>query len=72
MISAMKKMDNGNLELTITVDRKTVKSAYQKTLKELAAKTEIKGFRKGKAPVKMVEENLGKNKIQLKTYIPMI
>ncbi|MBU3956897.1 hypothetical protein KKI19_01255 [Patescibacteria group bacterium] len=75
MISALNKQTNGTLELTITIPKKRVTTAYEKTLRQLAKDAEIKGFRKGKAPLKKVEEKIGKTKIYeevLKTLIPEV
>lgn len=75
MISALNKQTDGTLELTITVPKKRVAAAYKKTLSQLVKETEIKGFRKGKAPPKKVEEKIGKTKIfeeVLKTLIPEV
>ncbi len=75
MISALNKQTDGTLELTITVPKKRVTTAYKKTLSQLAKEAEIKGFRKGKAPLKKVEEQIGKTKIYeevLKTLIPEV
>ena len=60
MISALNRLASGTIELTITIPWQRVKIAYEKTLAASAKKTEIKGFRKGKAPQKLVEEKLGK------------
>lgn len=75
MISALNKQTDGTIELTITVPQKRVSEAYEKTLRQLAKETEINGFRKGKAPLKKVEEKIGKTKIYeevLKTLIPEV
>jgi FKBP-type peptidyl-prolyl cis-trans isomerase (trigger factor) len=75
MTSALNKQTDGTLELTITVPKKRVTEAYQKALARLAKEAELKGFRKGKAPLKKVEEKLGKTKIYeevLKTLIPEV
>lgn len=75
MISALNKQPDGTIELTITVPQKRVSEAYEKTLRQLAKETEINGFRKGKAPLKKVEEKIGKTKIYeevLKTLIPEV
>lgn len=72
MISALNKLPDQTLELTITIPRKRIKEAYQKTLSKMAKKTEIKGFRQGKAPLKLVEEKLGKSAVYeeiLKTLV---
>ncbi len=75
MISALNKQTDGTLELTITIPKKRVAAAYKKTLNLLAKETEVKGFRKGKAPLKKVEEKIGKTKIYeevLKFLIPEV
>lgn len=63
MISAIQKQPDGSVELTVTIPQKQVQSAYQKALAEFTRQAEIKGFRKGKAPAKLVEEKIGKTKI---------
>lgn len=68
-------LDNGNLEIKFTIPWETVSAHYQKTLKSLAAKAKIKGFRPGKAPANLVEKSLGKEKIYqelLKTLLTEI
>ena len=66
MISALNRLDNGTLELTITIPWTKVSEAYQKVLTDSALEINIKGFRKGKAPLKMVEEKLGKQHLSKK------
>lgn len=63
MISALSKKPDGTIELTITIPKKRVATAYEKTLEQLIKQTTVNGFRKGKAPKKKVEEKIGKNKI---------
>lgn len=75
MISALNRLADGTIELTITIPTSRVKAAYQKTLMQLAGKAEIKGFRKGKAPLKLVEEKIGQqtlNEEVLKALIPEV
>lgn len=60
MISALNKLSDGTIELTITIPWKRVEDSYQKTLAKLAQNVTIKGFRKGKAPLKRAEQKLGK------------
>lgn len=47
----------------ILIPRTEVQKAYQKRLAVLVNQAEIKGFRKGKVPAKLVEEKVGKSKI---------
>jgi len=75
MISAINKLPDGTIELAITVPWKRVHNSYQKTLTDLTQKSQLKGFRKGKAPKKIVEEQLGKSAIYeevLKTLVPHV
>lgn len=57
------KTNTGEIQLTITIPWTDVNKAYQEAVDELAAKTEIAGFRKGKAPRELIEEKTDKNKI---------
>jgi FKBP-type peptidyl-prolyl cis-trans isomerase (trigger factor) len=75
MISTLNRLPNGNIELTITIPWKRVKSGYEKVLEKFVKQTEIKGFRKGKAPKKLVEEKVGKETLYeetLKDLIPQV
>lgn len=75
MISALNKQADGTLELTITVPKERVTAGYKKALDQFIKETEIKGFRKGKAPRKKVEEKVTKTKIYeevLRSLIPEV
>jgi len=50
-------------ELEFSIAWNKVKKQYQQTLKQLAKKAEIKGFRKGQAPLNIVEESTDKGKL---------
>ncbi|MGB9911081.1 MAG: trigger factor [Microgenomates group bacterium] len=63
MTSTLKRLQNGNIKVKISFPWQEVKNFYQKALKKLQATTTIKGFRRGKAPLKVVEEKLGKETI---------
>lgn len=66
---------DGTLELTMTVPWSDVAKTFEHVKTELAQKTEVAGFRKGKAPQKMVEEKLDESKIYedvLQHLIPQI
>lgn len=72
--SALARQPDGGLELTITIGRNQVKKAYERALENLTQETEIKGFRKGKAPWQIVEKTVGKERIYeevLKNLIPL-
>jgi len=60
-------------ELEFSIPWDTVKKTYDETLKKVAQEAEIKGFRKGKAPISAVEKNIDKNKLYnevLKNLLP--
>lgn len=46
--------------LTATISQEEVKKAYNKALEKIAQEVEIKGFRKGKAPISLVEKEVDK------------
>jgi len=50
-------------ELEFSIAWNKVKKQYQKTLKQLAKDAEIKGFRKGQAPLNVIEQNTDKSKL---------
>jgi FKBP-type peptidyl-prolyl cis-trans isomerase (trigger factor) len=73
MNTTVKKLDNGNTELTITIPWTLVKETYNTVVEDIVKETELSGFRKGKAPRSAVEESLDKNKTYeevLKRLIP--
>ncbi len=60
-------------ELEFTIPWAKVKKTYDQVLKQTVEQTEIKGFRKGKAPKDLVEKSLDKQKIYqevLKNLLP--
>ncbi len=72
MISALNRKPDNTIELTITIPKKRVASAYEKVLDQFIKQTIVKGFRKGKAPRKKVEEEVGKTKINEETLKALI
>lgn len=54
-----KNIDSSTIELTITIPRDSFEQSYGNALKQKASEVSIKGFRKGKVPANMVEEELG-------------
>lgn len=75
MISALNQLADGTVEITITVPQGRVASSYQKTLQALAKEVQIKGFRRGKAPLALAEKEIQKTRIYeevLKTLIPEV
>jgi len=75
MTSALNRLENGNLELTINIPWPRIKTSYQQVLEKLTKETTLKGFRQGKAPIKLVEKKIGKDKLYqetLKEILPQI
>jgi FKBP-type peptidyl-prolyl cis-trans isomerase (trigger factor) len=75
MTSALNRLENGNLELTINIPWKRIKTSSQQILEKLAKETVLKGFRQGKAPIELVEKQIGKEKLYqetLKEILPQI
>ncbi len=55
---------DGTIELRITLYWKDIQAEWGKAVQAMAANVNLPGFRKGKAPVKLVEERLDKAKIK--------
>lgn len=73
MTVAVNRLANGTIELTITIPWSDVKTTYDKVVEEFGREAELPGFRKGKAPRKLIEEKLDKTKVYeevLKQIIP--
>jgi FKBP-type peptidyl-prolyl cis-trans isomerase (trigger factor) len=66
MISKIDKLPDGTIKLTITIPLKRIEKLYQKKLTALAKEVEVRGFRKGQAPKKLVEENIDQTKVNEK------
>lgn len=63
MFSKLQKLPDKSLELTITIPWPEVKITFEKVMEEVVKTAELPGFRKGKAPRKLVEEKIEKNKV---------
>ena len=59
----VKELENSQVELEITVPAAELDKAYEAAYKKVAAKVNIPGFRKGKAPKKIVERTVGQEYI---------
>lgn len=73
MISAIQKKEDKTIELTITIPAIDVKKAWEKIVEEMVKHTELPGFRKGKAPKKLIEDKLDIERIReetLRTLLP--
>jgi len=56
-----KKIDDYNIELTVTVDAPEFSKAIKRAAKELGERVNIRGFRKGKVPFAVLEQHIGKD-----------
>lgn len=73
MISALTKQEDGTIKLTITLPIQDVKKTWEEVVNEMAKQVSLPGFRKGKAPKKLVEEKIDKTKVRdevLKKLLP--
>lgn len=73
MTAALQKLDDGTIKLTITIPAPVVKKTQEEVVSELVKNAKLAGFRKGKAPKKLVEEKLDKQEVQeevLKKLLP--
>lgn len=73
MTSALQKQDDGTIKLTVTIPSSVVQKTWDGVVDEMAKDATLPGFRKGKAPKKLVEQKLDRGKIQeevLKKLLP--
>lgn len=59
----LERKADGTITFTLIIPKKDVEEAYKKALSRAVEHTEIKGFRKGKAPENLVEKQVGKQKL---------
>ena len=59
----VKKLEQGHVEVLVTVDEKTWKDAQEKAFNKLAENVTIDGFRKGKAPKNLVRSRIDQMKV---------
>ena len=58
-----KKIDDYNIELTVTEDAAEFSKAIKRAAKMLGDRVNIPGFRKGKVPQAILERQIGKDAI---------
>ncbi len=63
MFATVNRLDDGTLEITIALPWDAIAAEYHTVVEEMAKETELPGFRKGKAPKDLVEQNLNANKV---------
>jgi trigger factor len=57
---SIKELENSSVALTVTVTADTIEEGYKAALNKYAATVQLKGFRKGKAPLSVLEGKFGK------------
>lgn len=73
--SEVERKPDGTITFQLTIPKARVSTAYKKAVSDAIKETEIKGFRKGKAPGKLVVEQVGKQRLYtdaLKTLLPEV
>lgn len=73
--SVIKRLENGNIEITLSVPWADIEAGYQTALDQAVANYEMDGFRKGHAPKELVEPKLDKNSLytnSLQQLLPAI
>lgn len=71
--AAQEKLQDGTIKLTITIPLAEVKKTWEEVVNAAAKNAKVAGFRKGKAPKKLVEENVDTEKVReevLKKLLP--
>lgn len=63
MTSAVQRLPKHTIKLTITLPWSEVRETYEKVIDHVVGETELPGFRKGKAPKKLVEEKIDKTHV---------
>ncbi|MBU2632090.1 hypothetical protein KKG52_00020 [Patescibacteria group bacterium] len=73
MKSIIEKQEDGNITLTINLPWDSIKKTSEEIIQDYVKNAELPGFRKGKAPKKLVEEKINKEKVKeeaLRKLIP--
>ncbi len=61
--TTLNQKPDGTITFDLTLSAKSIAVEYQKVLAEMAKTAEVKGFRKGKAPLAMVEAQSDKSRL---------
>lgn len=64
MKNTLEKKDDGTIEIKMTLPWSSVKKDWDVVIEQMATSADLPGFRKGKAPKKLVEEKIDKAKIK--------
>jgi FKBP-type peptidyl-prolyl cis-trans isomerase (trigger factor) len=63
MTTAVEKLPKSTIKITVTLAWSEIKDTYDKIIADLIKDSELPGFRKGKAPKKLIEEKMDKTKV---------
>ncbi len=72
MKTTVDRKDETTVELTVEVEPERVKKAFDAAARELAKQVQLKGFRPGKAPRRLIEQRFGKGAIAQQALEPAI
>ena len=64
MISAIQKQEDGTITITVNIPWNDVEKTTEEVVTEYAKNAQVPGFRKGKAPKKIVEEKIDDEKVK--------
>lgn len=67
MSATIDRQQDGSIKLTITIAKEQVRKAWDQTVAKATQHAQLPGFRKGKAPKKLVEDNLDYEKVTEET-----
>ena len=73
MKSTIARLEDGTIQLTVTIPWEKIVKAREEVVTKTATSAKMPGFRTGKAPKKLVEENVNEQKVQeevLKELLP--
>jgi FKBP-type peptidyl-prolyl cis-trans isomerase (trigger factor) len=59
----IKHLPKSQIEVSLEITPEEIAASYKKTLQKFVGSTQVKGFRKGKAPVAMVEATVGRDRL---------
>lgn len=72
--SALKKQDDGTIDITVTIPWSLIEKTKEEIIEEHSKDAALPGFRKGKVPKKIVEQNLSKDHLKediLRKVLPL-
>src|SRR3990167_9057672 len=64
LTTALQKEPNGTIRLTVTIPNSDIKKTWEDAMLSVLTNIELPGFRKGKAPRKLAEDKVDKEKLR--------